>query len=202
MAKDDIEGKIAFGSEAFSIILKNYERFHRFLSSRVRHTADAEDLLQQSVLKAIKKPPSKLQETSILAWFYTILRNSLADYYRTTASHQKLRELGEAEKVEDSNTLKTEVCECFYSLLPTINKDYAELIRRIDLEGESPAEVANELGISRNNLDVKLYRARKSLKRSLEALCGVCTEHACLDCSCKKSNQKVSAIASPKISSS
>lgn len=61
---------------------------------------------------------------------------------------------------------------------------YADLIRRIDLEGESPAALAREFNITSNNLTVRLHRARQALRATLEDTCGICTKHGCLNCTC------------------
>lgn len=80
--------------------------------------------------------------------------------------------------------LEAAVCECMKALLPTLKTEYAEVIRRVDLEGMSVPEVAQELGATENNLRVRLSRARQALKTSLVRTCGTCTEHGCLDCTC------------------
>lgn len=172
------------------VLLQNYKRFHDYLQRRIGNSADAEDVLQQSLLKALKQPATSVTESSIVSWFYTILRNSLIDYYRARASHdKKYQQQVEEDELISSEEFRYEICECMHDLLPTINPDYKDLIRKIDFENRNPIEVAQELGISRNNLDVKLHRARRALKKSLEAMCGACTEHACLNCSCKESSR-------------
>ena len=169
------------------VLLQNYKQFHDFVARRIGNSADAEDVLQQSLLKALKQPPSSVIESSIVSWFYTILRNSLIDYYRARASREKkYQQQDEEDELIASEELKNEICECMHDLLPTIHPNYADLISKIDLENQDHAEVAQKLGISRNNLDVKLHRARRALKKSLEAMCGACTKHACLNCSCKQ----------------
>ena len=65
-----------------------------------------------------------------------------------------------------------------------IAPQYADVIRQIDLDEKSPEAVAETLGISRNNLNVRLHRARQQLKQRLEETCRVCARHGCLDCDC------------------
>lgn len=76
------------------------------------------------------------------------------------------------------------VCECLHTLLPTLKPEYAEILRRADLEEEPLAAVASSLGITLNNATVRLHRARQALKRQLERSCGTCAVHGCLDCDC------------------
>ena len=180
------------------LLLQNYEKFLAYLIRRVGNREDAEDILQQTVLKALRQPPGRLEEKSVLSWFYTIFRNALTDNFRQKVKQGKHSE-GSIESAKDPEQLRVEVCECLHSLLPAMNKDYRELIRRIDLEDEDPATVAKQIHISRNALDVKLHRARRAMKKALEQMCGACTQHACLDCSCKKnrSPNRPQSISSP-----
>jgi RNA polymerase sigma-70 factor (ECF subfamily) len=58
------------------------------------------------------------------------------------------------------------------------------LLQRVDLDGASPKDAASALGLTLNNLNVRLHRARQRLREKLEATCQVCSKHGCLDCSC------------------
>jgi len=69
-------------------------------------------------------------------------------------------------------------------LLPTLKVEYADLVRRIDLEGADIAQVASGRAMTPNNVRVTLHRERRALRRQLEVRCGTCSEHGCLDCSC------------------
>jgi DNA-directed RNA polymerase specialized sigma24 family protein len=69
-------------------------------------------------------------------------------------------------------------------LFSTMTPQYAEVIRQLDLYEESPNIVAARLGISKNNLNVRLHRARQQLKQRLEENCRACAKHGCLDCDC------------------
>lgn len=44
--------------------------------------------------------------------------------------------------------------------------------------------MAEHLGITRNNLKVRRYRARQQLRERLEETCQACAEQGCLDCTC------------------
>lgn len=178
-------------SELIKTLVKNRKRFHSFLSRRLDSEAVAEEILQQSLLKAIESESQIEKEKSVVPWFYRILRNALIDYYRSRAAEAKKAEgfLHELEAAEGGTSATPDelgqvICGCLEGLLPTLNPGYAELIRKVDLQGESPEAVAQELGITTNNLWVKLHRARQALRKSLERSCGACSEHACLDCTC------------------
>jgi RNA polymerase sigma-70 factor (ECF subfamily) len=69
-------------------------------------------------------------------------------------------------------------------LLETLRPEYADAVRRVDLDEISVQELAREAGITANNAAVRLHRARLALKRQLEKSCGTCVTHGCLDCAC------------------
>jgi RNA polymerase sigma-70 factor (ECF subfamily) len=79
----------------------------------------------------------------------------------------------------------TTICTCLDGLLPTLRPGYAELIRRVDLAGESLRTVARDLKITSNNATVRLHRARQVLRETLENACGICSKHGCLNCVCE-----------------
>lgn len=172
-------------------LTENHRKFLAFLAKRVGSKEVAEDLLQLSIKKAVEYPPEAVEEIGVVAWFYRVLRNTLTDYYRAQASegkkhdefHNTLDVHGKT-KVAPMDEIEAAVCECMNGLLPTLKDNYADLIRRIDLGGESISSVAKNLGITENNLTVRLHRARQALKTSLERTCGTCTEHGCLNCTC------------------
>lgn len=174
------------------ILVDNHRAFRSFLAKRVGSDSVAEDLLQASIKKALETPARPHEDSTVVAWFYQVLRNTLTDHYRSQASEQKkhgdfAQELVATGKTHERSLddLEAGVCECMSGLLPTLKDSYAEVIRRVDLEGESVSSVAQALRVTENNLSVRLHRARDALRKSLERTCGTCTEHGCLSCTCE-----------------
>ncbi len=172
-------------------LLENESAFRNFVRRRVGEEALVEDILQHSLAQAVAHAHTLHNQESVLAWFYRILRHAVADYYRAQEAEAR-RHQAFLEESTISGSLqeppldeaRTTACECLHPLLPNLRGNYAELIKRIDLDGESPEQVAKELGISRNNLTVRLHRARQSLRAVLEDACGICSKHGCLNCTC------------------
>ncbi len=174
-----------------NVLVDNHRKFRSFLAKRVGSESVAEDLLQASLRKAIETPADAQEKERIVAWFFTILRNTLTDHYRSQATEGRkhegfLHELtasGSATQAA-ADEVEAAICECFEALLPTLKASYADALRRVDLNGESVSAVAKDEGVSENNLSVRLHRARNALRISLERTCGTCTEHGCLNCTC------------------
>ncbi|MFT3869060.1 MAG: sigma-70 family RNA polymerase sigma factor [Nibricoccus sp.] len=167
-------------------LLVRRAEFKRFLTSRLGgNDADAEDLLQNSLTKALHAAATVNDREKLIPWFYQVLRHAVVDHVR---SHQALR------KREDQWTLETaalgdeeshqHVCRCFESLLPTLKPLHAELLRRVEMNNENVAQTASALGLTAGNASVILHRARKELRHQLEAFCGPCADKTCFDCDC------------------
>ncbi|MBL9188366.1 MAG: RNA polymerase sigma factor [Opitutaceae bacterium] len=159
--------------------------------ARTGSESEAEDLLQQSLLKAFQHDAQLRRGEKAVTWFYRILRNAISDHYRRKSSEQRrtdrlwteMQAAGEnfAAPPKDWNRV---VCACFSGLLPGLNPRYAKLIQRIDLNGESKTVVGRELKIKVGTLEVALHRARRSLRQRLELFCGACSHEKCLECFC------------------
>jgi RNA polymerase sigma-70 factor (ECF subfamily) len=163
--------------------------FLRFLQPRLGSRADAEDLLQNALLRVVARETPLRDGDKVVPWFYQILRNLLVDHYRHHAAFRRLKDQVAADAdtaTEMDEELFQATYPCVKDVAATLKPEYGELIRRVELAGEPLQEVARELGMTPNNAYVRLHRARQALREGLAAMCGACVEHACLDCSCRK----------------
>jgi RNA polymerase sigma factor (sigma-70 family) len=174
-------------------LLEQESAFRAFLRKRLSDDAVTEDLLQQSLMKAVERGHELKKTDSAVSWFYRILRNAVTDYYRSSAAdHRKVKGLHQAmiaageDKMPALDEIRSTVCTCLGTLLNEMRPAYAHLLERIDLKEESPAAVAEDLKLTTNNLTVRLHRARQALRAGLEQACGICTKHGCLNCTCSE----------------
>jgi RNA polymerase sigma factor (sigma-70 family) len=166
-------------------LLSNLNEFVGFARKRLSDPELAADAVQESLLKAVKGADQLRDEENAKAWFYRMLRRTIIDLYRRRDARDRAmadfeREFGATPDSEEEQV----VCSCMERLLPGMTPQYAELIRRVDLNEEKPDALAAELGITKNNLNVRLHRARQQLKGRLEENCQICATHGCLDCHC------------------
>jgi RNA polymerase sigma-70 factor (ECF subfamily) len=77
------------------------------------------------------------------------------------------------------------ICPCLYKLLPTLRPAHADVIWRAELLGDGRARVASDLGITVTNLNVRLLRARRALKKRLQEMCLTCPVEGFFDCHCE-----------------
>ncbi len=173
-----------------SVLLENHRSFLNFLTRRLGCLSDAEDVLQDFCLKALSRQHQLREAESLVAWLYALLRSSLSDHYRKKERHGKVsrayaEELKSAGKARPIDDLHKDLCACLHALLPALRPDQAELVRRIDLEGEERASVAASLEVNLGTLAVRLHRARQALRLTLLASCASCIEHGFDDCAGK-----------------
>ena len=162
------------------------ERFLAFVRSRVAQEGDAEEILQESLLRALQSAEALRSEEKVHAWFYAILRNSITDYHRRRGlDASRLTSAFPDDIAAEEEGEEQELCLCFQPLIDTLKPEYAELIQVLDLQGGSPEVLAERLGLSKNSLKVKRHRARQALRRRLEQVCRLCAEHHCVDCTCR-----------------
>ena len=169
-------------------LVENKREFLGFLERRLGDRALAEDILQDAFVKTLEKGNAIRDEEASVAWFYRMLRNAIIDHYRRTGTRTRAleglaRELQDA--VEPPPELREAICGCVSRLATTLKPEYADAIKRVELDGVAVQDFAKESGISSNNAAVRVFRAREALRKQVKASCGTCAEHGCLECACK-----------------
>jgi RNA polymerase sigma-70 factor (ECF subfamily) len=172
---------------AIGVLVENHRAFLRFLERRVRDRALAEDILQDAFARVADRPELLPPDDALVPWFYRALRNATIDRYRRdAASRRALDALArEFESAEARHAeIEREACACVGRLAGTLKPEYAEVLRAVEVEGQSVKAFAESRGLTASNAGVRLLRARQALKRQVMASCRTCAEHGCLDCSC------------------
>lgn len=169
------------------ILSEVHGEFLRFLRRKLRSRADADDVMQEFHLRIIRYASSLRREESIRIWLRRVLRSVLVTHLRRLRARDRAeadfarKDIAMPPPDEDLDRL---VCRCLEKLLPTLKPEYADVLRRIDLLERPRDAVAEALGMTVNNLTVRLHRARQALRRALELTCETCPIHGYLDCGC------------------
>lgn len=166
-------------------LFQHRDAFVGFARSRTGDPELAEDLVQECLLKALKADHVPGDAEGVVTWFYRILRHAIIDAHRRKSTRELaleklVHELPATPVPEDEKSL----CQCVMKLLPALPPADAELLRRVDLEGEAATAIAHESGRRVNTVNVRLLRARKRLREQVERVCKSCSTHGCLDCDC------------------
>lgn len=166
-------------------LLQHLDAFIGFARQRTGDPELAADLVQECLMKALKADNVPEDAEGVVTWFYRVLRHAIIDAHRRRAVRDQAlaklaHELPETLAPGDEKTL----CQCVMKLLPALPAADAELLRRIDLGGESASAIAAETNQRVNTLNVRLLRARRKLRVQVEHVCRTCATHGCLDCDC------------------
>jgi RNA polymerase sigma factor (sigma-70 family) len=167
------------------VLLANHREFLRYVERRVADPALAEEIVQEAFVRSLDHA-DEIRE-SVIGWFYRVLRNAVIDRQRRQAVANRRLNAFASELESDAEArdeLSRVACRCVAQLASTLKSEYAEALQRIEVEGVSLADYAQETGISANNAGVRIFRARAALRKQVARSCGTCAKHGCLDCSC------------------
>jgi RNA polymerase sigma-70 factor (ECF subfamily) len=134
-----------------------------FFKRRLGNAADAEDLVQETLIAIHTKRATYDTAMPFTAWLHAVARYKLIDHFRRAKVRRTLP-LEEADAVfaeEDAEAViaKRDV-EVLLAKLP---KTKRELIRQTKIEGLSTAEAAERTGLSESGVKVGVHRALKAL---------------------------------------
>ena len=166
-------------------LVKNLDTFVNFVRSRTGDAELAADIVQECLLKAIRSETQPPDDEGSVQWFYRILRHAIIDAHRRRTTRDRALTAFEEQwpdmiRPEDERQL----CQCMMAIILDLPAAEAELLRRVDLGGESPTDLAAAAGERVNTVNVRLFRARKHLREQIELVCRTCATHGCLDCEC------------------
>lgn len=186
--RDDMENDAA-AKLPLATLSRHRDAFMGFLMKRLHNRDEAEDVLQEFCLRVLARKDQLREAERLDAWLYAVLRSALNDHFRKSGRRARLGEAlaadpTRAEAEPDAYEAMGHICTCIDGLIPQLRPADAELIRRVDIEGEPRASVAAELGISPGALAVRLHRARAALRDRLLSHCGCCCVHGFEDCHC------------------
>jgi RNA polymerase sigma-70 factor (ECF subfamily) len=176
-------------SAALAALLENHRAFLRYLERRVGDRALAEDILQDAFAKVVARPEQAPADEAIVPWFYRTLRNAAIDQFRRRGASERAYEAF-ARELETHETpapeVAGEICACVSRLASTLKAEYAEALQAIEVGGTPVKVFAERKGLSSSNAAVRVFRAREALKKRVTESCGTCSEHGCVNCTCKR----------------
>ena len=177
MADNDLERR--FSEEALPLLDQLYGGALRM----TRNPQDAEDLVQETYLKAFNAFGSFKEGTNLKAWMYRIMTNAYINTYRkkqrrpleTSAEDVTDRQLYTTSS-HDSTGLQSAEVEALRNMpdaaiadaMNSLNDDYRMVVYLSDVEGLAYKEIAEALDIPIGTVMSRLHRGRKQLRELLK----------------------------------
>jgi len=145
-----------------------------------RNPADAEDLLQETFLRAFNAFDSFEPGTNLKAWLYRILMNTYISSYRKqkrspqTVSSDELEDfslyrhvIDEGGKTPETQVLETIPDDEVKRALEELPEQFRVAVLLADVEGFSYKEIAEITGTEIGTVMSRLHRGRKALQKAL-----------------------------------
>jgi RNA polymerase sigma-70 factor (ECF subfamily) len=149
-----------------------------------RNPADAEDLVQETFLKAYRAYDSFTAGTNLKAWLYRILTNTYINKYRKASRRPDevdlgnvedlylYRRIGSEESVEAARTTEDRVLDGLVEsdikkAVEALPENFRIPVLLADLEGLSYQEIADILEIPIGTVMSRLHRGRKAMQKAL-----------------------------------
>ena len=149
-----------------------------------RNPADAEDLLQETLLRAFRGYGGFKAGTNLRAWLYRILTNTFINRYRQQSRQPAEVELGELEDlylyrrlgtletVAASRSAEEQLMDVFSegevrAALDRLPDNFRMPVYLADVEGFSYKEIAEILDIPIGTVMSRLHRGRKAMQKAL-----------------------------------
>ena len=152
-------------------ILERMPRIRAFIGRHVRSRADADDLVQETVLKAFRARRSLRNEQRLEAWLYRVARRMVSDYYRRRRSHSEFADTDDASGETVTDSVTAAVARAALCYLGTLPYEYQAAVRMADYQGLPHAEVARQLGISVSAAKSRVRRGKKRIRELMEQCC-------------------------------
>jgi RNA polymerase sigma-70 factor, ECF subfamily len=154
-----------------------YDGLHRYVRSRVRVPADADDLVQVILERAMTKEAARSSSGSASAWLFAIARNAIHDHYRSKprtspTDPEALENAGEEASLW-SDADRALVLACMNPLLASLPADAQQLLRWADMEDRPVQRIAQDLGISLTAAKSRVQRARAEFRKATRHCCAI-----------------------------
>jgi len=142
-----------------------------WLRHRLGNAVDAEDMLQDVFLKAMRQGERFCAITNARAWLYEVARNAVADRMRLARNTVELPDDLSAD-IEEAAAVDS-LAACLPRVLSELSAEDCEAITLCDLERLPQEEYARRKGLSLPGAKSRVQRARKRLRERLTQACQV-----------------------------
>ena len=160
-------------------------RIVRHIRTLVRNSTDAEDLAQETLLRAHRHLDSLKEPAALGIWLYRIATHVSLDFLRQVSHRSEVphRPTGEDEDPDEESAAdpeaprldqlvdQSQMSHCVQEFLEALPDSARMAILLHDLHGLTSVEVAHLLGCTPGSAKIRLHRARERLRAALQAGC-------------------------------
>ena len=156
---------------AFSLkaeFAKRRNKLYRIAYSWCHDAALADDLVQETIYKALKNA-SKLRDVNTMdSWLYRILYNCWHDYLRVKGRNVEFVEMHDEDQIDHSdNYQQSQIVKRVRASVEQLPLPLREVVTLADFAGFSYAQIAEITEVPIGTVMSRLFRARQNLKEQL-----------------------------------
>jgi RNA polymerase sigma-70 factor (ECF subfamily) len=146
-------------------------RLRRFARALTGQTADADDIVQIAVERALMRIDQFQPGTRLDSWLYSIVRNAWIDEARSRTRRGKVfapAELGERIGDDGASAMEARLdANAVWRAMDDLPDEQREAVALVCVEGLAYREAAEALGVPIVSLTCRLARGREALQKML-----------------------------------
>jgi RNA polymerase sigma factor (sigma-70 family) len=157
-------------------MLSNYDFLNSYAYSLTRNRTDAEDLVQETFLRAIQNKDKFQQGSNLKAWMFTIMKNTfINNYHKQNLTHATLdssKELYNLKNESYNERITPESILSNHEIIREIKnlKEEQRVPFQMHFEGYKYKEIAEELNLSIGTIKSRIFFSRKKLMNKFQDL--------------------------------
>lgn len=176
LTKEEVQKQSDFEEE----IIPHLDAMYNFALRLTSDPNDAEDLVQDTIVKAYRFFSSYEKGTNAKAWLFRILKNSYINNYRKKSKqpnqvdYDEVSTFYETIRAERTDTSDLEdrmfrelIDDDISNALEELPEDFRTVVLLCDVEGFTYEEIANMLDVPIGTIRSRLHRGRNLLKAQL-----------------------------------
>jgi RNA polymerase sigma-70 factor (ECF subfamily) len=153
-----------------------YHRVRKFILASVKNESVADDLVQETFIKIQENLDRVRDPEKISSWIFRIAYHLCQDHFRVSKKSSSQEEINdELVTLQETPVQKEleqgEMSRCVQDKLSLLPETLRSVIIFADIMDFTNQEIADILGLTVENVKVRLHRARKKLKAILEKEC-------------------------------
>lgn len=171
--------------QAFGLLVSKYQRkLMRLLSRLIRDQAEAEDVAQETFIKAYRALGSFRGESAFYTWLYRIGVNTAKNFLvaqgrkaptRTSFDAEEAETFDDGEHLRDINTperllLSKQIGQTVESAMAALPEELRTAIMLREIEGLSYEEIASVMDCPIGTVRSRIFRAREAIAEKLRPL--------------------------------
>ena len=145
-----------------NFIKENINSAYRFAFTYMKNQHDAEDVVSESIIKAIRSAGSLKDPERIKPWFFKIVSNTAVTHLKKKQRVIPFETMYDSDEYEDTYDISN-----LNEMIEKLPKEYMEVIVLRFFEDMKIKDMAEVLGINENTAKTRLYKALRLLKEDM-----------------------------------